>query len=254
MKGVILAAGTASRLRPLTNDKPKCLLPIGGEAILGRTLDNLSAAGIDEIVIVTGYLAPLVRRYAAEKFPGLRLTFIHNDVYAATNNIYSLWLAKEEVFRSGMLLLDSDIIFDGKILEALLDSGHADCLAVKTNIILGGEEIKVTVDGRGRILEIGKDVPSSQAIGESIGIEKFGPAGLELLFAVIDRKIVIEKNVNEFYEAAFQEVIDRGGDIYAVDVGKYKAIEIDTVEDIRTAEADILPYLPPISAARANRS
>jgi choline kinase len=142
MKGVILAAGTASRLRPLTDNTPKCLLSIGGEAILGRTLDNLSAAGIDEIVIVTGYLAPLVRRYAAEKFPGLRLTFIHNDVYAATNNIYSLWLAKEEVFRSGMLLLDSDIIFDGKILEALLDSGHTDCLAVKTNIILGGGRSK----------------------------------------------------------------------------------------------------------------
>jgi len=254
MKGVILAAGTASRLRPLTDNTPKCLLPIGGEAILGRTLDNLSAAGIDEIVVVTGYLAPLVRRYAAEKFPRLHLTFIHNDIYAATNNIYSLWLARKEVFRDGMLLLDSDIIFDRKILEALFDSGHADCLAVKTNILLSGEEIKVAVDGRGRILEIGKEVPSSQAIGESIGIEKFGPSGLELLFAVIDRKIVIEKNVNEFYEAAFQEVIDSGGDIYAVDVGKYKAIEIDTVEDIRTAEVDILPYLPPISPARAGKS
>jgi len=246
MKGVILAAGVSARLRPLTDSTPKCLLPIGGETILGRTLMNLSESGIEEIVIVTGYLAPQLRGYVFQKFPHLRVKFIHNDIYAATNNIYSLWLAKEEVLREGMLLLDSDIIFDGKILGILLNSGQADCLAVKTGAVLGEEEIKVAVDGRGRILEISKDVPPSQAIGESIGIEKFSPATLNSLFAVIDRKILIEKNVNQFYEAAFQEVIDLGGDIYAVDIGRLKAIEIDTVEDIRAAETEILPYLPPL--------
>jgi choline kinase len=112
MKGVILAAGIASRLRPLTDSMPKCLLSIGGETILGRTLNNLSASGIEDVVIVTGYLSTQIRRFVTKKFPELHVMFIQNDVYATTNNMYSLWLAKEEIIREDMILLDIYIIFD----------------------------------------------------------------------------------------------------------------------------------------------
>jgi choline kinase len=244
MRGVILAAGIAARLRPLTDAAPKCLLPIGGETILGRMLHNLSEAGIGDVVIVTGYLAPQIEAFVAEKFPRLRVHFVHNPVYATTNNIYSLWLAKDRIVGGGMVLLDSDIIFDGKILDMLLRSGHGACLAVKTDIAFSEEEIKVTVDGRRRVLEIAKEVPIPRAWGESIGIEKFSPAIVESLFKVIERKILVENNVNQFYEAAFQEIIDRGGEIYALDIGSLLATEIDTLEDMREAERDVLPRLP----------
>ena len=243
MKGVILAAGTASRLRPLTQSTPKCLLPIGGATILGGTLRNLSGAGINDVVVVTGFEAAKIKAFIAAEFPGLRVAFVHNDVYASTNNIYSLWLAAEHVIREGMILLDSDIIFDRRIIPALLASGRADCLAVDTKAELGEEEIKVSADGRGRILAIGKEVSSKAAMGESIGIEVFSPGALAPLFSVIERKVLAENNVNQFYEAAFQEIIDRGARIYAVDVGAYRAIEIDTLEDIRKAERDVVPFL-----------
>jgi choline kinase len=243
MRGLILAAGTASRLRPLTDVTPKCLLRIGGKTILGRTLTGLSSAGIREIVIVTGFEAAQIQSFVAAEFPGLPVTFVHNEVYASTNNIYSLWLAGRHVVREGMILLDSDIIFDRKILSALLASGHEDCLAVNTRAELGEEEIKVSADAKGRILAIGKDVPAAEAVGESIGIEVFSPRSLDRLLAVIERRIVVEEKVGEFYEAAFQELIDSGARIYAVDVGRLPAIEIDTLEDIRTAERDIVPFL-----------
>jgi choline kinase len=254
MKGVILAAGISSRLRPLTDTTPKCLLPIGGETILARTLNNLTACGIRDIVIVGGYLEDQLRSYVSGNFPELGVKFLTNDVYASTNNIYSLWLAKSDVLEHGMILLDSDIIFEDRIIQALLRSGYDNCLAVNTKIRLGDEEIKVAVDRRNRIRAISKEIPPGQAIGESIGIELFAPSMLKTLFDVLDRKIVRERAVNEFYEAAFQEVIDRGGEIYAVDVGMYKAIEIDTAEDLLTAEKDILPHLPPAKAARTNKT
>lgn len=244
MTGVILAAGISSRLRPLTDTVPKCLLSIGGETILGRTLNNLVACGIRDVVIVTGYLEEQVREYVSGRYPGLSVKFITNEVYASTNNIYSLWLVKQDVLECGMLLLDSDIIFDDGIIRALRRTGHENCLAVNTKIRLGDEEIKVAVDAHNRIRAIGKEVPPSQAIGESIGIEMFGAPMLHSLFAVIDRKILRDGAVNQFYEAAFQEVIDQGGEIYAVDVGMYQAIEIDTAEDIVAAETEVLPHLP----------
>jgi len=246
MKGVILAAGVASRLHPFTLTRPKCLLPIGGSTLLGRTLDNLEAAGVRDVVIVTGYLEDQIRRYIGEGFPQLRVTFITNEVYASTNNIYSLWLAKDEVAGEGMLLLDGDILFDHHILTALLESGYPDVLAVKSGFLLRDEEMKVETDAAGRIVTISKNIAPARAVGESIGIEVFSPAVLPGLFDIIERKVVGEAAVDVYYEAAFQDWIDRGGTLRAVDIGDRLAMEIDTVDDFRTAERDVLPLLPPL--------
>jgi len=253
MKGVILAAGISSRLRPLTDSTPKCLLTIGGETILERTIDNLLEYGIDGILIVTGYLESRVKNFVSKKFPRLKVCYISNQDYASTNNIYSLWLTKSRALGDDLVLLDSDIIFDGRIIHELLRSGHENCLAVDTKIVLSDEEIKVAVDSQNRILSISKDVPPARAWGESIGIEKFSLHFLDELFAVMDRKILQEQKVDEFYESAFQEVIDRGYEIFGVDVGKYRAIEIDTFEDIEKAEKEVVPYLPSSRAERANK-
>jgi choline kinase len=246
MKGVILAAGIASRLHPHTLTRPKCLLPIGGGTLLGRTLDNLEAAGVRDIVIVSGYLEDQIRRYVGECFSHLRVTFVTNEVYASTNNIYSLWLAREEVVRDGMVLLDGDILFDHHILTALMESGHPDVLAVKSGSLLGDEEMKVETDASGRIVTLSKRIPASRAIGESIGIEVFSPAVLPGLFEMIERKVIGEAAVHVYYEDAFQDWIDRGGTLHAVDIGDRLAIEIDTIDDFRTAERDVLPLLPPL--------
>jgi choline kinase len=159
-------------------------------------------------------------------------------VYDSTNNIYSLWLAKDALLGDDMLLMDSDIIFDGKILESLLQSGYDNCLALKRHNV-GDEEIKVKVDEMGRVLEISKIVPPSLAIGESIGIEKFGKQSLYKLFEVIDRKVVEQKMVNIFYEVAFEEMIKEGEDIYVVDTTDYICMEIDTAADLKIA-AEVL--------------
>jgi choline kinase len=235
MKAVILAAGIASRLRPLTNNIPKCLLRVGEKTILELTIENLLANNLHEIIIVTGYLENQIRDFIKIKFPQLKIFYIYNKYYASTNNIYSLWLTKDAVLGNDMLMMDCDIVFDEHIVSKLINSGYQNCLALKHHELLD-EEIKVKADPMGRVIEISKEVNPVEAAGESIGIEIFGKETLPLLYKILDRKVLAEKNVNQFYETAFQELINIGNDIYIIDSTEYFCMEIDTDSDLKTAE------------------
>ena len=233
MKTVILAAGAGSRLKPLTDHMPKCLLKVGVKSILEMTIENLLATNNSEIIIVTGYLENKIREFIRERFPHLQITYIYNELYASTNNIYSLWLAKDEVLGNDMMMLDSDIVFDERIISKLQNSGYKNCLALKRHEV-HDEEIKVKTDAHGCVIEIGRKVNKSQAEGESIGIEIFGIEALTELYFILDRKVVTEKEVNQFYEAAFKELSDNN--LFIVDTTEYFCMEIDTEEDLKIAE------------------
>lgn len=237
MKGVILAAGVSSRLRPLTDLVPKCLLELGGRTILGMTLENLIANGIGDVVIVTGYREDQIRGFVRDAFPALDVEFVTNDRFETTNNSYSLWLTERAVGGEDIVLLDSDIVFDRRIIGLLAGTGHDNCLAITQGKALGDEEIKVQVAPGGAIRRIGKDVPPGDAAGESIGIEKMSGEFLGALYRILERMIIREHNVNLFYEAAFQEAIVAGAVMKAVDVGELQCIEIDTTEDLYAARA-----------------
>ena len=148
MKAIILAAGTASRLRPLTDSTPKCLLKIGGRSLLQRSIDALTANGISEIVIVTGYLHEQIESFVGQQYPGLRVTYIYNKEYSTTNNIYSLWLARPEADGEDILLLDSDLLYDPAILSRVMASSHSNVLTLIRHT-LGEEEMKVVTDDQG---------------------------------------------------------------------------------------------------------
>ena len=233
MKTVILAAGAGSRLKPLTDHMPKCLLKVGVKCILEMTIENLLATNNSEIIIVTGYLENKIREFIRERFPYLQITYIYNKLYASTNNIYSLWLAKDEVLGHDMMMLDSDIVFDERIISKLQNSGYKNCLALKRHEV-HDEEIKVKTDAHGSDIEIGKELNVSLAEGVSIGIEIFGIEALTELYVILDRKVVTEKEVNQFYEAAFQELSDNK--LFIVDTTEYFCMEIDTEEDLKIAE------------------
>jgi choline kinase len=240
MKTVILAAGIGSRLKPLTDHNPKCLLKIGEKSILEMTIENILATNDSEIIIVTGYLEDKIREFLRERFPKLKITIIYNKFYASTNNIYSLWLAKDAVLGDDMMMMDSDIVFDKGIITKLLNSGYKNCLALKRHDV-HYEEIKVKTDVKGRVVEISKEVNLTEAEGESIGIEVFGRDALTELYNILERKVVTEKKVNQFYESAFQELA--GNDLYIVDTTEYFCMEIDNKEDLATAEELVLNHL-----------
>lgn len=242
MQAIILAAGIAKRLRPLTDSTPKCLLNVGGKTILDVTLNNVLKCGINDFVMVTGYRENMIRDFISSNFPNLNITYLTNPDYENNNNSYSLWMTKNYI-KGDCLLLDSDILFDYRIISKLLAHSHADCLAVKTGLDLGDEEIKVIIDSSNKILHIGKLLHPAESYGESIGIERFSYSFFSKLGEVLDRKIVLENNVNEFYESSFQELYDKGNAMYAVDVSEYKCMEIDFPEDLEKAEKEVKDIL-----------
>jgi len=235
MKAIILAAGVASRLRPLTNNTPKCLLKVGDKSILERTIDNLVKNNIDEIVVVTGFLKQTIEDFLTKNYPSLKFKFVFNEKYDSTNNIYSLWLAKSEMLGYEMLLMDSDIIFDSRIIGQLITSEYENNLALRASKYLSEEEIKCLLNNDGSIKEIGKSINPMEAVGESIGIEKFSKELVLQLYTILDRKILDKKEVNIFYEAAFQDAMNSGAKIFPVDVKEFKCMEIDTIEDFEIA-------------------
>ncbi|NWF89910.1 MAG: phosphocholine cytidylyltransferase family protein [Ignavibacteriaceae bacterium] len=243
MKTVILAAGISARLRPITNNLPKCLIKLGGKTILERMIDNLLYYDLKEIIIVTGYLQDQIKNFIAERYPNLSVTYVFNEKYEATNNIYSLWLTKDFVKNEDMLMMDSDILFDKRILGLLINSNYPSCLALRTDHELSEEEIKVKLNNDKSITEISKTVDLKHAAGESIGIEKFSSDFTLKLFDILDRKILTEKKVNIFYEAAFEDAINDGWKIFAVDIGELKCIELDFAEDLEKANKEVIQYL-----------
>lgn len=238
MQAIILAAGLSKRLRPLTDNTPKCLLKVGGKTILEMTIDNVLKSGIRDFIMVTGYRENMIKDFISQKYPDLSIKYLTNSDFENNNNSYSLWMTKDHV-NGDSILLDSDILFDFRIVSKLLASEHQNCLAVNTNHELDLEEIKVIVDSANKILHIGKELDPPKSFGESIGIEKFSHDFFKLLGKVLERKIVKEKNVNEFYEKSFQELYDSGNAMYAIDVSEYKSLEIDFPEDLERAGQEI---------------
>jgi choline kinase len=139
--------------------------------------------------------------------------------------------------------MDSDIIFDQRIIKLLLESGPGNCLAFRSDPLLAEEEMKVMVEDGTKVSKISKKIDPQLAAGESIGIEKFEPEFIKILFEKLDQRIVSRGRVNDFYEAAFQDAIDDGQILYALDVGELKCIEIDTTEDIEHAEELVVKYI-----------
>ncbi len=229
-KAVILAAGTASRLRPLTEHTPKCLLTVGGKTLLERTIDNLVSNGISHLIIVTGYLQDMIKRFVSETFPNLDVRYVENKDYATTNNIYSLYLTKDLLQGEGFLLLDSDILFSADIIKALLNDNHPDTLAMNRHE-LGEEEIKIIADKERNVLEISKVCSIKDAIGESVGIEKFSSRYSSALFEEMEQMIEKEGLSNVFYEKAFERLIPKGYIFKYLDTTDFFSMEIDTVED-----------------------
>lgn len=242
MTAVILAAGMASRLRPLTDHCPKCLLEVGGgRSLLQRTVDALLAAGMKELVVVTGYRQEMIAAFLSSHYPALTTHLVHNPLYETTNNIYSLYLAKPYVEGREFMLLDSDILFDPAILPLVMQP-EGSTIAVNRHE-LGEEEMKVVTTPEGHIVEISKTCAPEEAAGESVGIEKINATYSRALFEELDSMMLEEPLRSTFYELAFQRLIAKGHSFRMVDTTEVFSMELDTVDDFTHAQALIPPHI-----------
>jgi choline kinase len=238
MIGVILAAGMAKRLRPLTDTKPKCLLEVGKRTLLERTVDAMRQAGIQEFLVVTGYRGEMIREFLTIHYPLSTINYLDNIDYEHNNNIYSLWMACQKVRGCDFLLMDSDILCDPAAVVRIAQE-QTSALAVNRHE-LGEEEMKVVVDADSRITEISKTCRPEDAMGESVGIEKITADYSEALARELDQMILQEGLIDIFYERAFERLIPQGHTFKVVDTTHYFSYELDTPEDFQRAQ-ELMP-------------
>lgn len=232
MVAVILAAGVARRLYPLTYDRPKCLLEVGEKTILDRQLETLQSLGISEVVMVVGYFREKVVTHAEDSFPELTFSMITNEHFFETNTAYSLYLCRDVIRGSDVLLLNGDVLFPQPLIERVLHSPAENVLAVEPKPC-GREEVKVIAGEHGRIVAIGKELIQENSLGEFIGVAKFSRGfNQELSHSLTD--LIDAGGKADYFEAAIHPLLPNSTITY-VDVSDLPTIEIDFLEDLERA-------------------
>jgi len=234
MRVILLAAGAATRLKPLTAETPKCLLSVGTRSIVSRTVQLMADRGLRRFSVVDGFCGDKLRAALTHEFPSDWFCFVRNELYDTTNNAYSLMLARTTE-PEAILLLDSDVLFDPGVLDRLLTCPHPNRLGVRNRGGIGAEEMKVTVGSNGRIVTISKHGEPRRALGESIGVHVFSAELAARLFRTLERRQRVEERTDEYYEASFQELIEAGEEIYPVSLDELRSMEVDTPEDLARA-------------------
>ena len=145
-------------------------------------------------------------------------------------------LARDLVAGSSFIKFDADVVFDKTIISQLISCDHDNALCIDKNIQLDAEEIKVIIRENNRVVKASKTVNPKEAIGESIGIEKICANTAIQLFAELETMMQDEKNHQQYYEAAYERLIEKEVPFYALDISGLKWIEIDTKEDFITAK------------------
>jgi choline kinase len=230
---VVLAAGTGSRLKPLTNDAPKCLSEVSGVAILQRLVQSLCDHGFTRLVIVVGYLDHRVREFLDARNDQLDIEYVINTRYASTNNLYSLWLARQTIDEP-CLLLESDVVFDSSLLLEMLQPNR---MAVsRMQHWMNGTTVTVDSSQHVTDFQFGISGASSEILHKTVNMYSFSKHTWR---AFVERLSlhVSAGNVNEYYETVLAEMLRDGSlalDAVPFDGGRW--YEIDTLEDLREAE------------------
>ena len=237
MKAVILAAGMGTRLNPLTNKRPKCLIEVNGESILKTGLKHLSHQGIEETVIVVGYAKEQIIEEIGSKFNSMKISYIENNIFDKTNNMYSLWLARNYI-EGGCILIEGDVVFQEEILSKLLksDEERSYWLVDKFSKEMNGCMIKTKPDGLIQDIRIirGKLTDVEPNSFKSVGILKITPEFGRHLSQWLSRSVT-DENVNIYYDLVISENISNYP-VYILDVNGLKWFEIDDIDDLRKAE------------------
>lgn len=233
MQALILAAGHGIRLHPFTYRRPKCLLKINSLSVIELMLNNLSLVGIPEILIVVGHKNKMIENKLGLKCQGMKIKYITNELNSSTNNIYSLWKAREAI-AGDFLLIHGDVVCEPAVIKMIADSRIENFFAVEFRERFNDEDYKIRVKAD-RIIDMGKRIPivPGARYGEAIGINRFDHAGKKLLFKTINEFIKAGRT-DLFWEDAFKASL-ASIDLKALDISGHKWIELDFLSDFKKA-------------------
>lgn len=241
MQAIILAAGMGKRLGEYTQNNTKCMVRVGGETLIERVLHQLDALHLSRIIIVIGYKGAELRDYLSQVSVQTPLVYVENPIYDKTNNIYSLYLAKDYMREQDTLLLESDIILEDKVLKKLVEHPYPD-LALVDKYESWMDGTVVTIDEENRIHRF---IPNSQFKYEEIpdyyktvNIYKFSQTFSEHMYVPFLEAYSSALGNNEYYEQVLRVItmLDNST-LRALPLEGEQWYEIDDVQDLDIAES-----------------
>lgn len=241
---VILAAGRGERLRPLTDNLPKALIKMGEKTLIEYSLDNLKRAGINKVIIVAGFLGNLIKEKIGNSYQGIDISYVSNEEYSVTGSMYSLSQIEGIFMDDSILLLESDLLYEAKILKMLVDSVKPDLVSAAP-ISGSGDEAFIIADKSGNLFNLGKGICDKQTAGsEFIGISKLSLPFLNKMFEIARKDYKQNKK-----QCHYEEVILRASKIYPVGVFRSDLVwtEIDKANDLKRAREIIFPKIHALS-------
>ena len=230
---LLLAAGTGSRLLPLTKKSPKCLTLVNETSILERLIKSLNQNRFKRLVVVTGHMEDCIRNFLETRAGNLTIEYISSPLYKTTNNIYSLWMA-QNIINEPFLLIESDLIFDPSLLSEMV---YPDRIAIaRMKPWLNGST--VTINASNTINAFHSDAANgSDGIRyKTVNIYSLSVSSWHLVIEKLNQ-FILAGRVHDYYEKVFRQlVIEKSLSLEAVFFDHKPWYEIDTAEDLASAE------------------
>ncbi len=233
MKALILNSGLGHRMGILTSEHPKCMTEISShETILSRQLKQLADAGLEDVVITTGYYDSVLVNYCNSLGLPLHITFVKNPAYDRTNYIYSIYCARGYL-DDDIILMHGDLVFENEVLERVVDS-PVSCMAVSSTLPLPEKDFKAQVVN-GKVLKVGIDI-FNEAM-EAQALYKILKPDWRIWLDKID-EFCENDRCNVYAENALNE-LDGAAGIMALDIRNLLCSEIDDPEDLAVVSAKL---------------
>jgi len=238
---IILLAGFGSRLRPLTESTHKALIPISGQTILERQINQLLVHDVNNFHLVLGYRADDIKDFVQNNFSSkAHFTFYDNPNYEQTNTAYSLLQAVQKLADS-FILLDGDVLLSDQALKKLFNgTSNSQLLCDTDKSKIDDEAVKFIINNKNEILHIGKGVPLKQAAGESIGVGLFQRDWVKILNSNLMELMKDKKNWQLYYEDTMQNLIERKqapSPLKLISTDNSPWVEVDDHNDLKKAQA-----------------
>jgi len=236
MKAIILAAGQGSRLGARTHDRPKCLIEFAGRSLLDRQLDTLAANGVDEAVVVTGFRDDQIEACLARREGGPRVRTLFNPFFKVADNLGSLFIAREEL-AGDVLVWNGDTLVSTELMRRVVGNRRQAgiCITIDRKDGYDDDDMKVVVDGGGRLRAIGKRL-SDGVNAESIGLLAFRGDGAKRFAAAIEQAMRTSEGTTIWYLRVIHHLA-QNSEVWTFDISGEEWGEVDFPEDVAGAEA-----------------
>ena len=239
MQALMLAAGMGKRLGNYTKNATKCMVPVNGKTLIEYAIESLIYAGIKKFTMVVGYKKDVLKNFLKGKYPQIQIDFIDNDVYDSTNNIYSLYLARDVLSSDDTILLESDLIFDKEIIREIVSSPEKNLAVVShfenwmdgTVTVLNEEKAIKRIVSKSDF-----DWNKIDSYYKTVNIYKFSKEFSKNIYMPFLGAYQTAYSKNEYYETVLKVISYLDGDIlkaHLVDGSRW--YEIDDPADLKIA-------------------